>query len=77
MAERRRNRHSWWLLPGHEKARCRGTRQDDGKRCKNFGSVQGLCGIHAQLQGGKAANDPAGWSRKRLLAEYLKLLEEA
>jgi hypothetical protein len=68
---------SWWLKKGHEKARCHGTRKDDGKRCKNFGRVDGLCGIHAQMQGGKAASDPAGWSRKRLMAEYLKLLEEA
>ncbi len=66
----RKNRHSWWVLPGHEQARCRGTRQDAGKRCKNMATVDGLCGLHARMVGGLAAEDPAGWTRTQLELGY-------
>lgn len=68
-----RKGHSWWLKPGYGHARCRGLRADSGERCKNMGTVEGLCGVHARLAGGKAASDISGWSRVRLEKEYTRL----
>lgn len=66
----KRSARAWWLLPKHAEARCVGTRIDDGKRCKNMATAEGLCGLHARMKGGKAAAEPAGWTRTQIELGY-------
>jgi hypothetical protein len=41
----------WWLEPGNEKARCKGTTHDNGvpkHRCKGMARLDGFCRVHAK-----------------------------
>ena len=63
----------WWLQSQYSHARCQGTHSESGSRCKNMAKVNGLCVVHLRTAGGKLAQDPTGWSRKRFAAEYHRL----
>lgn len=41
----------WWLEPGNEHARCKGTTHDNGvprHRCKGMARIDGFCRVHAK-----------------------------
>ncbi len=62
----------WWLRPEHSKSRC-SARTLEGDRCQLLARASGLCGLHAEQQGGTAAANIHGWSRTKLEKEVLHL----